>query len=763
MRYLYWLVCLFMFSSAQAQMIRGRVMEKADDMESPLAGANVYWAGTTKGVVTDANGEFKIKWDAGGRLVASFIGYQADTLTVSADDRFVQFFLFSGEQLDEVSVEARKQSTVMTTRGAVIEQIITGTELMKAACCNLGESFETNASVDVSYADAVTGAKQIQLLGLTGKYVQMLTENMPNFKGLASLFGLSYVPGPWMSSISVSKGTSSVINGYESMAGQISVDYKKPTDPEMLYANFFTSSEGMYEGNTNFSFKLSDKWSTMFFLHGDWMEEGHDGNGDGFLDMPKKTQYNLMNRWAYKDETWFLQFGGKFVSEDRLGGQGGHGAHAASMVESDLGLYQIGIDTRRYEAFLKLGYLMPQYEYTTMALIVNFSDHSQDSYYGLKQYDARQQSLFLNYIYQSIFGTNPNQKFSAGLSFNYDKFDEDFQDRIFVNGEGQLTDQVNFSREERVPGVFFQYTGDFWDQRFTLMLGLRYDYHNIYGSLFTPRLHLVYRPTDMTSLKLSVGRGSRAANILAENSNLLASAASIYVNGKLLADHVEELSTLKMEDAWNVGVNWNQKFDLWGRVFNLNLDYYHTRFAEQVIVDNESDYSRVNFYNLDGKSYSNCYQAEVKYELIPRLEATLAYRYNDVKYTVNGKLQSAPLTNRYKGLVSLSYFTNLKKWQFDFTTQFNGYGRIPDQGGIEDEYRVASRFDAFQLMNAQVTKYFRLWSVYVGCENIGDFTQKNPIVDAGNPWGSHFDSSKVWGPLHGRKFYLGLRFSLDRK
>lgn len=735
-------------------------MEATGDGDAPLVGANVYWLGTTKGAVTDANGEFKIRWNEVGRLVASFIGYQADTLDVDADETFVQFTLVSGEQLGEVSVAGRKQTTVMSTQGAVIEQLITGMELTRAACCNLGESFETNASVDVSYADAVTGARQIQLLGLTGKYVQMLTENIPNFKGLASLYGLSYIPGPWMSAISVSKGTSSVINGYESMAGQISVDYKKPTDPEMLYANVFASDEGMYEFNTNFSFRLSDKWSTMFFLHGDWMEEAHDGNKDGFLDMPEKTQYAAMNRWAYRDETWFIQFGGKYIDEERQGGQGGHHFHGT---ESPLGLYQVGIDTRRGEAFLKLGYLMPQYEHTTMALIANYSNHSQDSYYGQKLYNASEQALFLNYIYQSIFGDNPNQQFSAGVSFNYDRIEEDFRDRVFVNGEGQTTDVVRFEREENVPGAFFQYTGDFFDKRFTVMFGLRYDYHNIYGNLWTPRLHLMFRPVETTSLKLSVGRGSRAANVLAENSNLLVSAASIYVNGQLLSDHPGELESLDMEDAWNVGVNWNQKFDVFGRVLNINLDYYHTRFTSQVIADNEADYTRVNFHNLDGKSFSNCYQAEVRYEVIPRLEATLAYRYNDVRYTVNDKLQAAPLTNRYKGLVSLSYFTNLRKWQFDFTAQFNGHGRIPAQGGIEEAYRVSSRFPAYQIMNAQVTKYFRLWNIYVGCENIGDFTQDNPIVAANDPWGQHFDSSKVWGPLHGRKFYIGIRFSLDRK
>lgn len=761
MRNLFVVMCLLLSMGLQAQTIKGRVTEETVNGEEPLPGANVHWVGTTKGVVSDANGEFKIKWNEIGRLVVSFIGFQADTIEVKATDLFVTCVLRSGEKLEEVSVEARSRTTVMSTNRPLIEQLITGGELRKAACCNLGESFETNASVDVSYADAVTGAKQIQLLGLTGKYVQMMTENMPNFRGLASLYGLNYIPGPWMSSISVSKGTGSVLYGYESMAGQISVDYKKPHDPEMVSANVYTSSEGMYEVNSNFTLKLSPGWSTMFLVHGDWMKAAHDDDGDGFLDMPEKTQYNVMNRWAYKDDTWFLQFGGKFIDEDRLGGQGGHGK--MSMDESPLGLYKIGIDARRYEGFLKLGYLMPQYTNTTMAILANYSDHTQDSYYGLKLYNARQQSLFVNYIYQSIFGNNPGQMYSAGMSLNYDRYDEDFRDRVTSGEAGVLTGLVNFKREERVPGAFFEYTGEFFDKRFTMMAGIRYDHHNIFGSVWTPRMHLMYKPDLLTSVKATFGRGMRMSNVLAENSYLLASSASIYVDGKLLAENPEELKNLRMEDAWNFGTSVNRMFEVFGRMLNINLDYYYTRFEDQVVVDHETEFDRVNFYNLKGRSYSSCFQAEVKYDIIPRLEATLAYRSNDVKATIDGRLRSVPFTSRYKGLVNLSYFTNLKKWQFDFTTQFNGSGRLPDQGGIPEGYKGDARYKDFQIMNAQVTKYFRSWSVYAGCENIGDFTQKNPIIHAHDPWSNTFDSSRVWGPLTGRKFYIGLRFALDRK
>lgn len=754
-RYFCALLLIVMGFHVFAGDLKGRVMEQNGSGKTSVPGANVYWLGTKSGGVTDLDGYFKIaRSPKSSRLVVSYMGYESDTLHVASTEQDIEVMLVAGKVLDEVKVMGRANATIISTRGPLMEQLITGEELCKAACCNLGESFTTNASVDVAYADAVTGAKQIQLLGLTGKYVQMMTENLPNFRGVSSLYGLSYVPGPWMSAISVSKGAGSVVNGYEAIAGQISVDYKKPRDSEKFFVNGYYSSEGMIEFNANGDVLLNDKWSTALLIHGDWLTMQHDANHDGFLDMPEKTQYNVMNRWQYKTDKWNIQFGGKLLDESRLGGQ--HGITKGMRGRFGEGqLYGIGIETRRYEGFLKLGYLMPEYANTSMALLVNYTDHDQDSWYGARDFGVRQKTVFANYIFQSIFGNNENQQYSAGVSFNHDFYDESFND--FLAATQQKTATAFFDREESVIGAFFQYTGIFWE-KLTVMGGLRYDYHNLYDGFVTPRLHIAYAPNDLTMLKVSAGLGYRTANVLADNGYLLASAASMYVNDRLLAEHPDELKRLDMEKARNFGVQFNRKFLLFDRLLNINLDYYRTDFLRQVVVDNETEAGKVNFYNLDGDSYSNCYQAEVKFELIPRLDVTGAYRYNDVKTTIGGRLLRAPLQSRSKGLLNLSYYTNLRKWQFDFTTQFNGPGRIPGNG-----IDAGSDFDSFRIMNAQVSKFFRKWSIYAGCENIGDFKQKNPIIAADDPWGSRFDSSKIWGPVHGRKFYVGLRFGLDRK
>jgi len=743
----------FIVSLAQAQTIKGKVVELGSDgKEYGLPGASVFWKDTNIGTTTNENGDFEIERSNTEYLMFSFVGYTTTTQKVSKTQKYIKIVMKAGQSLEEVEVVHRKRTAYVSSSKPILTQVVTGEELCKAACCNLGESFETNASVDVAYADAVTGAKQIQMLGLTGQYVQMMTENMANFRGIASKFGLSYVPGAWMDAISISKGAGSVISGYESIAGQISVDYKKPERSEKFFINGYGNQAGKMELNSNFSLKLNDKWSTMFLLHGSQLNNKIDDNKDGFLDMPVNKQGNFMNRWRYKNDDLSLQFGVKVLDENRLGGQMDFDKDAKRATTSEEAKnnddpYGINIDTRRYEAFVKAGILMPEYDNTSMALLVNLTDHEQDSYYGVRDYYGRQKSAYVNYIFQSVFGDNEDQKYSAGATYIHDNFDEKL--------EG-----TPFTRVENVIGGFFQYTGNFNDM-WTLMGGIRYDYHNLYGGFITPRVHVKFNPDENTSIRASFGIGYRSANVIAENNTYLGSAREVKINNESFSEVAIE--GLDMEKAFNYGLNFHKTIEMFGRDLSLSADYYRTEFKKQVIVDLDSNPGEINFYNLDGKSYSNCYQAEVKYQIIPRLETTLAYRYNHVRQSdLDGNLIEPALKSRYKGLLNFSYSTHMKIWQFDYTFQFNGDGRMPNEYNAENELVEMPDFKPFTIMNAQITKYFRNWSVYLGCENIGNFTQDNPIVAADTPWDSSFDTSKVWGPIHGRKLYFGFRFAIDR-
>lgn len=224
------LFLLFSFTAFAGKKITGRVL---DESNQPVIGANVYWEKSRKGTTTDVNGYFELNKESSDlHLIASFIGYTSARTAIDESDVNVEIQLKGEIELQEVVVSERRAGTIASRTSVLQTQKITYDELCRAACCNLAESFETNPSVDVSYADAATGARQIKLLGLSGTYVQMLTENYPNFRGAASLYGLDYVPGTWMESIQVSKGTSSVKNGYEALAGQI--DRNNAARPEGL-------------------------------------------------------------------------------------------------------------------------------------------------------------------------------------------------------------------------------------------------------------------------------------------------------------------------------------------------------------------------------------------------------------------------------------------------------------------------------------------------------------------------------------------------
>lgn len=645
-----------------------------------------------------------------------------------------------GDELQEVVVSARRlygKSKV----SVINSDVISGAELARAACCNLGESFTTNPSVDVGYSDAATGAKQIRLLGLSGTYVQMLTENVPAFRGPAIPFALGYVAGPWMQSIQVSKGASSVKNGYESVTGQINIELKKPQADEGVELNLYGNSSYKAEANFNAALHLTDKWSGSLLGHYEnYLKTPHDKNHDGFADMPRVEQYNLRNRWAYMGDRYIFQASVGAIKEIRTGGQTSHSAKTGDGL-GVADLYRIGVHTDRYDAFLKNAYIIDKEHGTNIALILSGTLHDEDAAYGHKLYRVLNRTGYASLMFESDFATH--NSISAGLSFNHDGYHERY--RLAPQVGMELTRSTEI---ENVGGAYLQYTYNLHD-RFIAMAGIRADHSNLYGSFVTPRAHLKYSPVDDLWIRASVGKGYRAPHILAENNYLLASGRRIIV----------ELP-IKQEEAWNTGISATYDLHLFGRKLSLSAEYYYTRFLKQVVTDLDTDPHAVLFYNLHGRSYSHTWQVEATCELFRGFSATGAYRRLVSKCTFGDVTLSRPLVGDYKGLLTLSYQTPLGLWQFDLTSQFNGGGRMPSPYKLADgSPSWASRFKPYTLVNFQVTRLFRHWSVYAGAENLTNFKQKNPIIGASDPWDDNFDSTMIWGPVEGIMFYAGLRFS----
>lgn len=724
-----------------AKTIKGIVLEEDNKGKFiPLSNASIFWINTSKGVVTDSAGYFNILQDTTSRiLVVSYTGYQSDTIFTNTADE-LKIVLASNKQLKEVTVTSKQRSVYINNYSPIRTQMMTGRELLKAACCNLSESFETNPSVDVSYNDAVTGSKQIQLLGLSGNYTQLTVENLPGPRGIATPLGLNSIAGPWIESIQLTKGVGSVANGYESIAGQINVELKKPENSEKLLANLYVNDYGKTDVNLNLSQKIGKKWWTGLLLHDDFLANKKlDFNKDGFRDLPTGNTFSLVNRYKFDNSKGTLiQLGIKILNDKRTGGETGFDPASDKNTTNKYGL---GINTERYEAFAKIGYIFPAKKYKSIGFQTAFIGHQQDSYFGLTAYNARQQSFYSNLIYQSIIRTTVH-KFRTGISFLYDRYNENFK-------------AVQYKRNEIVPGIFGEYTFA-PNEKFSAIVGLRADHNNLFGLFVTPRLNMRYEPVKGTTIRASAGRGQRTANIFAENMGSFISARQV----NIMAGGLGKAYGLNPEIAWNKGISLDQKFKLFKHEAMLSVDYFRNDFKDQVVADIEHARA-VSFYNLKGRSYSNSFQAELSLEPADRFEVRMAYRYFDVKSTYNGKLLERPLIAKNRAFVNLAYA--VKGFKFDYTVTYNGKKRLPDTQANIPVYQLPGYSPDFVLMNAQVLKTIgknSQFDFYIGAENLANYFQKNVIVAASQPFGNYFDASMVWGPVNGRMFYFGMRYKI---
>ncbi len=639
--------------------------------------------------------------------------------------------------LDEVVTKA--QRGIRKLNGATNTELITSAELSRAACCNLGESFTTNPSVDVSYSDAATGARQIRLLGLAGTYVQMLNENVPTLHGAASQYGLSYIPGPWIQSIQVSKGASSVKNGYESITGQINVELKKPQADPQLSVNMYYDSENKLEANVDGNLHIDNKWSAGILTHYEQKFTSHDGNDDGFVDMPKVRQFNVMPRIVYMGTDYVFQAALKVLDEKRDGGQTEHG-----QIHHTTPLYKIGISTTRLEAFTKNAYIFDHQNDGNVALILAGSRHDADSKYGIRVCDILQHNFYSQLMYERKW--NVIHSLSAGFTFNYDNY------RYCLTLNPETDDRRNKQREhENVTGGYVQYTLNL-DEGLIAMGGIRYDNSSLYGSMLTPRIHLRYNPADMISLHASAGKGYHSPHPIAEYSYMLASSRKFIVD-----------DNLKKETAWNIGAGTSLSISPCGRDLTLSAEYYYTAFSNQLMVDLDANPHEVLIFSSPNKSFSHSLQLEAGWEPFNDFNITAAWRINDVKINYGRGLQQKPLVSKHKALFTLSYAPNMGIWQFDVSCAVNGGGVMPTPYLLADGQESWSRtFKAYPTLNAHITRNFRHWSIYVGGENLTGYRQKHPIIGASDPWGSEFDATMIYGPLHGAMFYAGFRFNITK-
>lgn len=732
------------------QNLSGRVVEVTENGDTTAVFmASLQWMHTSSGTLSDANGYFSLPYAKTDTLVVSFPTYQPDTLVLDRSHNDITIVLSHAHSLSEIRIVSRDGSFISTQ--PILTTMISQQGLRRAACCNLAESFESTVAVDMEYSDAITGARQISMLGLAGIYSQILLENVPYIRILTHQFGLGFVPGAWMEAISISKGVSSVANGYEAITGQINVDYKKPeTNDERLFLNLYGNSMGKGELNMTSRFKVgkTDDVSSILMLYAGDQFAKIDMNKDGFLDVPRNQQINVMNRWDYEVHG---KMEGRtmadFVWDNRVGGQKDYNWHK-DFCSSDI--YGLHIDNKKWDIITKNGFLLNG-EHESIGTILSYTGHKTSSVFGQQLYDAFQNSLYANILYSNKFGAKERHKLTAGASLQYDWFREDLRYYNGIDPNYNLTAPL----QEAVPGVFAEYCYII-DPKLVLMAGMRLDYNFLYKKLFwTPRVHMKWQATKDLAIRASAGKGYRTSHILTENLSLLTSNRDYLI-----------LDARQPEEAYNAGISMVQSFSMPGGKSSVAVDYFYTHFINQTIVDLDEDVHRISVYNLNGNhngfnNISRAHSAQIEVTLKPfqRFELILAYRYNDSKYMVNGVLRDKVLMSPHKGLFNVNYSTKFDKWKFNVTLQVNGPQRLPDMSN-NPAANLPEYSPTYCILNAQVTKKFRHWEVYVGGENLLNYKQQNPIISAENPFGENFDATVVYAPITGIMGYVGVRYVL---
>ncbi len=721
-------------SAQSGELIYGEIAGEDDEGNCHgLIGASAHWLGTENGTFAKEEGSFNLyRSSNSNQLVISFLGYQSDTIEINEED-YWHLHLKPSVLLNEVEVVHRDKSTKTSFINPIKVESMGVKELQKAACCSLSESFETNPSIDVAFTDAITGTRQIQMLGLAGIYSTVSREAMPYGRGLNVLTSLEYTPGAWLESVQLNKGVGPVLNGFESIAGQINAEIKKPNTSDKFFLNIYGNQGGRVEVNSDAAFEVSkDKLYTSILIHGANTTVKWDRNDDGFYDMPLSRHFIAMNRWRYIGNILRAQFNVKGTFTDQWGGQTGFDKTAPST------FWGMRSQVNRVEAWGKVGRIFLDAPWKTYGFQASTSLHDRKSVFGNTIYDSNQKSYYGNFIYQSIFNTT-DHGFKTGISAQYDDYIE-------------ALNETNFDRKESSVGGYFEYCGSF-AEKLNVVAGIRVDYHNIFQFFVTPRLHLRYAPNEELVVRLSAGRGQRTSNPITDNIGILASSRKIMFNGAN-ADYPFGLAP---EVAWNYGINLTQTIKINQRDLQLGVDVYRTDFSNQAVMNLDRASNQVIFDDLDGSSFSNSLQLQADWELIDKLDVRVAWRWFDVRTSYDGNLLQKPLIAAQRAFANIGYEAS-KGWKFDYTVSWQGPKRIPPAA---IQYNLGDYSKPFVLMNAQISKSWgETFDLYLGGENLTGFMQDDPILGSDSPYGPDFDASLIWGPVFGRNLYVGLRYRI---
>lgn len=736
------LISVSIYSQEKNTDIDGIVYGLTGEVKEVLDGAVVKWIGTRKGTLTENGGKFCIDAEkiSDLRLVVMFTGYKTDTVSVG-DKNFIEVVLQNNASTKTIVVEGQVSTSFISNDEAKTE-VITQMELKKDACCDLSGCFGKNASVDVAVTDILTNTKELKVLGLEGSYTQILIDNLPVMNGLVTKFGVTSIPGSLINKITISKGSNSVIQGYESISGIMNVLLKDYSTSEKVFVNGFMNSAFEPQFNLNAATKLN-KWNTLFAFQTVQESKRIDANNDGFLDMPLTRRYMLYNKWNYgsleKNDKTTAIIGVKYLDERRTGGQKNFDYN------HDLGsntIYGQTVNLQNGDAYIRLSHSYEDEKQLKVFVSGGFFD--QLSYFGTTRYNGKQRNFNVNTLYE--FPVYKKSYLRFGASYKYENITEDINFTSPVISPVKKTYDGNYDKLESVPGIYTEGSFEFKKLNLSVIGGLRADYHNEHNTILTPRFLVRYQMSHNTVVRVSFGTGFRTVNPFSEYPSFLASGKDI-----------KGVRDVKPEKTINYGIDLLQYFVIGGASGNINIDFYKTIFNNKVIAECDAMPYMYMFTNFDDAG-SNVFQVESSINFMQHLDFKLAYKFIDLYYFKKGVRLEQPFNSKHRILSGITYTAPGNSWIVNLTMQWFGKQSLPSTASYPVEYQRPTESDAYTLMNVQLTKNFKYFETYIGVENVFDYTQGNPIISAGNPFDRNFDTSFIWGPTRGRDFYLGFRY-----
>lgn len=730
--------CLLVGLSGIAQL--GSISGKVTANESALPFVKLVIKTLNKGALTDEEGMFKIDNVPVGkhRLTVNVIGfenYEEEITVKAAENTSLSIDLTRQDlQLNEVVVTGTMRETMILNSPVKIE--VLNRNFFKSNPVNsVIEALETVNGVQEQVNCGVCGTNDIHINGMEGPYTLVLIDGMPIVSGLSSVYGFNGIPTSLIDRVEIIKGPSSTLYGTEAVGGVVNIITKSPTKSQLINAEVRYSSHNEFKTELSVAPRISK--NVLMSLSGDFFfnQQRLDFNNDGFTDIPLNKRISVFNKWQINTKKGQKAFSlaARYLNEDRFGGQ-------LDWTNADRGsttVYGESILTERFE--LIGSYILP---IKNRNLRIDFSanNHKQDSFYGSTSYNATQNVLFSNLIWEKKLGLK--NYFLAGWSNKY---------LTYTDNTPSKTDENTY-----VPGIFVQNEFKF-SEDFTVLGGARLDHHKRHGLIFSPRVSIKKTVKDYTTFRLNYGTGFRQVFLFTEDHAFVSGARDVVINNEL-----------NPEQSHNLSLNLNHTYTVGNGYGNLDVDLFYTHFSNKIIPDFDTDPALIIYDNLKGYGITRggaiAVNHKFKIPLRVKLGVTFMDVFEKVKNETTGKEEKEEqiFAPKVSGVFSTEYTFKKMNLSVNYNGKVVGPQRLPT---FADGFERPEYSNWFTLQNVQLTKSFKnsTLEIFGGIKNIWNYTQMSPLIDPANPFGDNFDTSYAYGPLQVRRFFVGLRYGIDRK